>query len=426
MLDKLKVIKHAAGEKVIDHRLSFWLLKRLERNNTMVYQQKNNLYQAVLDLITEEGANGFKEVLKLLVNAAMVEEREKYLGVASYERSEDRLGYANGFKPKTLNTRVGSLELQIPQTRDCKFYPQSLEKGKRSERALGLAIVQMYVQGVSTRNVEEITKQLCGFEISSSTVSKLVAELDPLLKEWRERPLNKYKYVYLDARYEKVRHGGLVVDQAVFTAAGVNDDGQREMLGTSVSLSEAEVHWRQFLSQLQKRGLHGIELFISDDHTGLKAARKAVFPGIPWQRCQVHLQRNAQKYVPKEAMKGQVAADIRAIFNAPDRVEADRLLKKTMTTYEKSAPKLSSWLEENIAEGLTIFSFPAQHRTKIRTTNMIERLNREIKRRTQVVSIFPNEDSCLRLVTAIVMEMSEEWLTERQRYMPKLKETDTG
>jgi len=392
----------------------------------MVYQQKNNLYQAVLDLITEEGASGFKEVLKLLMNAAMVEEREKYIGAAPYERTEDRLGYANGFKPKTLNTRVGSLELQIPQTRDCKFYPQSLERGKRSERVLGLAIAEMYVQGVSTRNVEAITKQLCGFEISTSTVSKLVGELDPLLKEWRERPLNKYKYVYLDARYEKVRHGGLIVDQAVFTAAGVNDDGRREMLGTSVSLSEAEVHWHQFFASLQKRGLHGVELFISDDHSGLKAGRKAVFPGIPWQRCQVHLQRNAQKYVPKEAMKEQVVADIRAIFNAPDRAEADRLLNKAIAIYEKSAPKLASWLEDNIAEGLTIFSFPAQHRIKIRTTNMIERLNREIKRRTQVVSIFPNEDSCLRLVTAVVMEISEEWLTERQRYLPVLKKTESS
>jgi putative transposase len=385
----------------------------------MVYQQKNNLFQAVLDLITEEGTSGFKEVLKLLMNAAMKEEREQYLGAAAYERSEDRAGYANGYKPKTLKTRLGALELQIPQTRDSKFYPQSLEKGRRSERALGLAIAEMYIHGVSTRKVTAITEQLCGFEISTSTVSKLTAELDPLLKEWRDCPLGKYKYVYLDARYEKVRHGGLIRDQAVFTAVGVNDEGRREVLGTSVSLSEAEVHWRQFLSDLQKRGLHGVELFISDDHAGLKTAKKAIFGGIPWQRCQVHLQRNAQSYVPKVEMKEQVAADIRSIFNASDRTEADRLLSKTITTYEKSAPKLSSWLEDNITEGLTIFSFPAQHRVKIRTTNVVERLNREIKRRTQVASIFPNENSCLRLVTAIVMEVSEDWLVERQRYMPK-------
>ena len=392
----------------------------------MIYQQKNTAYEKLIEHICEEGSNGFREALKLLMNAAMVEEREKYLGAAAYERTEDRHGYANGYKGKTLQTRVGSLELRIPQTRDSKFYPQSLEKGQRSERALGLAIAEMYVQGVSTRKVAAITEQLCGFEISTSTVSKLTAELDPMLKEWRERLLGKYKYVYLDARYEKVRHGGLIVDQAVFTAAGVNDEGRREILGTSVSLSEAEVHWRQFLGELQKRGLHGVELFISDDHSGLKAARKAVFPGIHWQRCQVHLQRNAQAYVPKQNMKEQVAADIRSIFNASDRVEANRLLNKTMTTYEKSAPALSSWLEENIAEGLTIFSFPAQHRVKIRTTNVVERLNREIKRRTQVASIFPNEASCLRLVTAVVMEVSEDWLTERTRYMPEAKEAGSG
>lgn len=393
----------------------------------MVYQQKNNSYpyEKVLELICEQGADGFKEALRLLMNAAMVEEREKYLGAAAYERTEGRQGYANGYKDKTLKTRVGSLELDIPQTRDSKFYPGSLEKGERSERVLGLAIAEMYVQGVSTRRVSAITEQLCGFEISSSTVSKLTAELDPLFKEWRERVLGKYTYVYLDARYENVRHGGLIVDEAVFTAVGVNDDGKREVLGTSVSRSEAEIHWRQFLEDLQKRGLHGVQLFTSDDHPGLKKARKAVFPGIAWQRCQFHLQQNAQAYVPKEEMKEQVAADIRAIFNAPDKVEADRLLKKTMTIYEKSAPKLSSWLEENIAEGLTVFSFPAQHRVKIRTTNVIERLNREIKRRTRVVSIFPNDASCLRLVTAILMEVSEDWLTERTRYMPKAKESNS-
>ncbi len=386
----------------------------------MVRQTKNSVYEQLLELVTAEGCGGFTEVLKLLMNAAMVAEREKYLGAGPYERTEERVGYANGFKPKAIRTRAGELELRIPQTRDGGFYPQSLEKGKRSERALRLAIAEMYVQGVSTRKVSAITEELCGFEISTSTVSKLTSELDVVLKEWRERPLDRYDYVYLDARYENVRHGGLVVDCAVLIAVGVSSDGQREVLGVSVSLSEAEVHWRNFLSDLLKRGMHGVRLFISDDHSGLKAARAAVFPSVPWQRCQVHLQRNAQKYVPREAMKGKVAVDIRAIFNAPDRAEADRLLQKAITTYEKSAPTLSSWLETNICEGLTIFSFPAQHMVRTRTTNVLERLNREIKRRTQVASIFPNEASCLRLVTAILTEVSEDWLTERQRYMPKV------
>lgn len=387
----------------------------------MVYQKKNNAYEQLLELTSQEGFEGFREIFTLLMNAAMVLERENYLGASAYERSEDRRGYANGYKPKTVKTRMGSIDLSIPQTRDGNFYPQSLEKGRRSERALGLAVAEMYVQGVSTRNVAAITEQLCGFEISTSTVSKLTAELDPVLKEWRERPLDRYKYVYLDARYEKVRQGGLVLDSAVLMAAGVNEKGQRDLLGVSVSLSEAEIHWRNFLSDLQKRGMHGVKLIVSDAHAGLREARIANYGGIPWQRCQFHLQQNAQKYVPREEMKKQVATDIRAIFNAPSRKEADRLLSQTISTYEKSAPALSKWMETDIPEGLTVFEFPVEHRTKIRTTNVLERLNREIKRRTQVASIFPNENSCLRLVTAIVMETSEEWLTEPQRYMPEVK-----
>jgi putative transposase len=388
----------------------------------MVYQEQHSAYRRLLELAGENGFEGFKEIFSLLMNAAMFLEREKHLGASAYERSEDRLGYANGYKPKTVKTRIGSVDLQIPQTRDSNFYPQSLEKGRRSERALRLAIAEMYVQGVSTRKVAAITEQLCGLEITTSTVSKLTSEIDTVLKEWRERPLGRYEYVHLDARYEKVRNGGLVVDSAVLIAAGVDEQGKREILGVSVSLSEAEVHWRNFLVELQKRGLHGIKLFISDDHAGLKAARAAVFPSIPWQRCQFHLQQNAQKYVPRQNMKDLVVTDIRAVFNAPDREEADRLLNKAMTRYEKPAPQLAAWLEKNIPEGLAFLDFPVLHRRKIRTTNILERLNREIKRRTRVASIFPNPESCLRLVTALVMEISEEWLTEPKRYMPSVKE----
>jgi putative transposase len=216
----------------------------------------------------------------------------------------------------------------------------------------------MYVQGVSTRKVAAITERLCGLEITTSTVSKLTSEIDTVLQEWRERPLGRYEYVHLDARYEKVRNGGLVVDSAVLIAAGVDEQGKREILGVSVSLSEAEVHWRNFLVELQKRGLHGIKLFISDNHAGLKAARAAVFPSIPWQRCQFHLQQNAQKYVPRQNMKDLVITDIRAIFNAPDREEANRLLNKSMTRYEKPAPQLAAWLEKNIPEGQKLNAAP--------------------------------------------------------------------
>jgi len=272
----------------------------------------------------------------------------------------------------------------------------------------------MYVQGVSTRKVASITEQMCGFAVSSSQVSKATAELDEQLLAWRERPLGCMKYVYLDARYEKVRADGQVRNSAVLLAVGVNEDGNREILGVSVSLGEHEVHWRNFLQSLVSRGLSGVELITSDDHSGLKSACKAVFGGVPWQRCQCHLQRNAQAYVPRKSMKAAVALDIRSIFNAPDRAAADALLKKTVAKYAQDAPRLADWMEENLPEGFTVFAFPQKHRRFIRTTNGLERLNREIRRRTRVATLFPNEASCLRLVTAVVMEISEDWQTGKR------------
>jgi putative transposase len=367
-----------------------------------------------LEQICEEGFDALPELIRIMINAAMKIEREKHLGAGSYERTPERQGYANGFKPKTVATRVGKVTFAIPQVRESDFYPSALEKGMRSERALKLALAEMYVQGVSTRKVAAITEQMCGFEVSSSQVSKATAELDAELQSWRDRPLGCMKYLYLDARYEKVRQDGQVRNAAVLLAVGVNDDGKREVLGVSVSLGEHEVHWRSFLQSLVSRGLSGVELIISDDHSGLGSARRAVFGGVPWQRCQCHLQRNAQAYVPRKSMKADVARDIRAVFNAPDRVEADALLKKTVAKYAQDAPRLASWMEKNLPEGLTVFSFPESHRRLIRTTNGLERLNREIRRRSLVASLFPNDASCLRLVTAVVMEISEDWQTGKR------------
>jgi transposase-like protein len=217
----------------------------------------------------------------------------------------------------------------------------------------------------------------------------------------------------LDARYEKVREGGHVIDCAVLIAVGIGEDGKRKVLGVSTALSEAEVHWRSFLQSLQKRGLNGIKLITSDDHAGLKAALRTVFPSVPWQRCQYHLQQNAQTYVPKQEMKKEVASEIRAIFNAPDKEDAERLLKKFIDKYETKAPRLASWAEGNLPEGFTVFKFAEEHRVKLRTSNMLERLNKEIRRRTRVVTVFPNEASCLRLISAVLMETSEEWETGR-------------
>jgi transposase-like protein len=317
-----------------------------------------NAIQDVLELLAQEGFDGLGEAIRRIINEAMRLERQNYLGVGPYERSEARRGYANGYKPKTVQTRVGALDFDVPQVRDSGFYPSSLEKGLRSERALKVALAEMYVQGVSTRKVAKITEQLCGFEVTSTQVSRAAKELDDVLEQWRKRPLGAYPYVYLDARYEKVRVNGSVIDMAVLVAIGVSETGQRLILGTSVALSEQEAHWRDFLRSLQERKLHGVRLFISDAHEGLKAARKAVFPSVPWQRCQFHLQQNAQAYVPKQEMRKEVAAAIRGIFNAPNEAEAKRLLDQLLEHYEKSAPRLVAWAEQNIQEGLTVFSFP--------------------------------------------------------------------
>lgn len=371
----------------------------------------NTQFGELLELVTENGMNGLSEPVALLLNLAMRLEREQYIKAEAYERTFSRKDYSNGFKKRTIKSRLGELDVQIPQVRNGGFYPQSLEKGVRSERALKLALAEMYIQGVSTRKVAKITEQMCGFEISSAKVSRTTAELDPLLEEWRNQPLGCYPYVYLDAMYESIRHGGRVVDCATLIAIGIRDDGKRQVLGVSVALSEQEVHWRSFLQSLQKRGLHGVQLFISDDHAGLKAARKGVFPNVPWQRCQFHLQHNAQAYIPSKSLKKPVAADIRSIFNAPSNEEAIRLLKIFVDKYQEKAPKLVEWAESNIPEGLQAFQHPPEHQKKIRTSNMIERVNKEIRRRTKVASIFPNDASCLRLVSAVLMEISEDWLT---------------
>ena len=383
----------------------------------MAQRDENRSIEDAVELLKDNGFDGMAEAMALLLNAAMIAERSEHLCAAPYERSAHRVGYANGYKPKTVKTRLGELELRVPQTRDSDFYPQSLEKGLRSERALLIAIAEMYVQGVSTRRVKRIVEELCGMEVSSTQVSRAAAELDELLEAWRTRSLGRYRYLVLDAQYEKVRQTGQVLDAAVLLACGVDAGGNRDVLGCSVSLSEAEVHWRSFLSSLKDRGLHGVELIVSDAHEGLAAARKAVFGSIPWQRCQFHLQQNAGQYVPNAALRLPVAADIRSIFNAPDLDEAEHLLTKFMDRYQKTAPKLVAWAEEALREGFTVFDFPASHRRRLRTTNLVERLNEEIRRRTRVARLFPNEASCLRLVTAIVMEIAEEWQTAEKRYL---------
>ena len=383
----------------------------------MTHRAEDTTISQVMKCLIDQGLDGMADAVGLLLNEAMKIERSEFLQAGPYERQVDRLGYANGFKDKTVRTRVGEMRLKIPQVRDCVgeegFYPSSLEKGLRSERALKLAIAEMYVNGVSTRRVARITQELCGLEVSSSDVSRASQLLDEELETWRQRAIGEIPYLVLDARYEKIRHGGSVIDCAVLVAIGVREDGKRSVLGVSVSLSEAEVHWRAFLTSLLDRGMHGMKLIVSDDHKGLGNGRISTMPSVPWQRCQFHLQRNAQAYVPKVAMRSEVARAIRNIFNAPDRAEADRQLNILMDRYRDSAPQLAEWAEENLSQGLSVFELPAGHRKRLRTTNGLERVNKEIKRRTRVATLFPNEASLLRLVSAILAEISEDWETER-------------
>jgi transposase-like protein len=379
----------------------------------MTRQLQSTELDAVVQLLADHGFDGMAHAIETLMNEAMKLQRSDALGAGPYQRTAERRGHANGFKPKTVNSRLGKLELQVPQTRGVEFYPTVLERGERSERALKLAVAQMYVQGVSTRKVAAITEELCGLEVSSTQVSRAAALLDEELTAWRNRPLGEIPYLILDARYEKIRHGGAVVSCAVLIAIGVTSEGARSILGVSVSLSEAEVHWREFLAALQDRGLHGVRYVVSDDHAGLQEARQARLAGVPWQRCQFHLAQNALHYVPSVAMRIEAARDLRGVLDAGDRPEADRRLKQLVAKYAAPAPKLAAWLEANVPEALTVLGLPATHRRRLRTTNMLERINKEIKRRTRVATLFPNEQSALRLVTAVLMEISEDWETNR-------------
>ncbi|MCY3013905.1 MAG: IS256 family transposase [Planctomycetota bacterium] len=375
--------------------------------------------RSLVELAIEHGTEAMAAAFTTLMNHAMQIEREQVLKAESHQRTADRQGYANGFKPKTMNTRVGQLELRVPQTRGYRdengrpFYPKALDRGVRSERAMILAMAEMYVQGVSTRKVTAVVEELCGLEVTSTQVSRAAAELDEQLDAWRNRPIGEITYLVLDARYEKIRHNGAVRSCALLTAIGIGTDGKRSVLGCSVQLSEAEPHWRKFLESLLKRGMHGVRLVVSDDHSGLRAARQATLAGVPWQRCQFHAIQNAMKHVPKVAMRPEVARDLRRVFDADEPAEAERRLKEVVARYQKTAPQLAAWLEHAIPEALTVLTIPAAHRRRLRTTNSLERLNREIKRRTRVATLFPNEASLLRLASAVLSEISDDWETER-------------
>jgi len=371
----------------------------------------------LINMLFDHGlTEGMPKVAQLLLNAAMLIERSHHLHARDYQRTKQRKGYANGFKPKSLHTSMGKLELNIPQVRDCSepFYPSLLEKGSRVDKTLKLSIAEMYLQGISTRKVTKVMEQICGLNVSSTQVSRLTEELDIALEQWRNRPLPPISHLFLDATYLKVRIDSCVRDCAVLIAVGINrNTGKRMVLGTSAQLSEAEIHWRSFLSSLKERGMGTPDTISSDAHEGLKKAITCVFTGVAWQRCQFHLQQNAMSYVPKLSMKTQVASDIRLIFNSPTKQAALDKLNQVAQSYAKTAPQLSKWLLDNIPEGLTAQDYPEKVRKKLRTSNMMENINKQIKRRTKVACLFPHTNSILRLVSAILQEISDEWESGR-------------
>jgi putative transposase len=365
------------------------------------------------------------EIVERVVQQILEAEMTEHVGAAPYERSEGRTGHRNGHKPRTLRTRVGTLNLLVPQDREGTFSTRLFSRYQRNEKALMLALMEMYVEGVSTRKVAEVTELLCGTSFSKSLVSRLAGHLDAELRAWRGRPLTAktYPYLFVDARYEKVRMDRRVVSQGVLLVSAVREDGFREILAVEVADTESEATYHELFRSLKSRGLSGVELVVSDEHEGLKAAIARRFQGASHQRCQVHYTRNLLGMVGAAKRKG-LASDLRAIFAALDRCSALGLASSSAEKWrQKGYPKVAEHLEEHVEECLTCLAFPESHRRRIRTTNGLERLNQEIKRRTRVVRIFPNRESCLRLVTALAVEVSEEWVTGR-RYldMEELKE----
>jgi len=350
------------------------------------------------------------------VQAILEAEMAAHLGAEPYERTADRTGHRNGYKPRSLKTRVGTLELRVPQDREGAFSTELFARYQRSEQALLLTLLEMYVQGVSTRKVAAITEQLCGTSFSKSQVSVLAGTLDATLAVWRERPLPvRYPYLSVDARYEHVRVDGRVVSQGVLVVAGVREDGRREILAVEVADTESEATYEGLFRRLKARGLHGVILVTSDDHAGLRSAIARHFQGASWQRCQVHFARNLAGRVGR-AHRARLAADLRGIFAAGSAAQARAAARACAAEWRASHPHVAAVLEENLEDCLACYHAPAPHRVRVRTTNGLERFHQELKRRTRVVRIFPNRAALLRLVTALAMEQSDEWVSGR-RYL---------
>jgi transposase-like protein len=358
-----------------------------------------------------------RRLVERTVQDVLEVEMTEALGAGKGERTAGRLGYRSGYYARGLVTRVGALELRVPQDRDGRFSTELFERYQRSEKALVAALAEMYVQGVSTRKVKAVTEELCGHAFSASAVSAVARRLDTELQAVMERPLQEaFPYVYVDARYEKVREAGVVRSRAVLVAIGVDAEGRRQVLGVELANRESASSWKDFLLGLKARGLHGVVLAVSDDHPGLKRAIMEVLPEALWQRCYVHFLRNALDFLPRRAVADDCLTELRWMFERRDAGEARRDLAAWLQKWASKYPKLCAWVEANVEETWTFYRLPKEHHKHLKSTNVLERLNQEIKRRTNVVRIFPHEASCLRLVRALAVEIHEEW-AEGPRYL---------
>lgn len=380
-------------------------------------QKKSTSGGLDLKALVSEEKEFFRLVVQEVVQQVLEAEMEETLQAAKGERTENRQGYRSGYYTRSLVTRVGRLELRVPQDRSGSFSTQVFERYQRSEKALVLALAEMYVQGVSTRKVKAITEQLCGHSFSASLVSASTRKLDEQLSEFSQRSLDaeEYPYLVLDARYERVREGGVIRSRAVLVAIGINWDGRRCVLGVEMANRESASSWREFLLGLKQRGLLGVEFVVSDDHAGLRQAISQILPEAVWQRCYVHFLRNALDHLPRKA-DDDCLKELRWIYDRRDLQEARRDLAAWLAKWQSKYPKLCDWVEQTIEETLSFYRLPLAHHKHLKSTNMLERLNEELKRRTHVVRIFPNEESCLRLTRALAMEAHENWI-EATRYL---------
>lgn len=355
------------------------------------------------------------KLLESVLNQILAAQATEQVKAEPYERTEERQDYRNGYYSRSLITRVGTLTLRVPRLRNGKFTTDLFNRYQRSEQALLLALMEMVVNGVSTRKIEEITYELCGTEFSKSTISELCKNLDPIITAWNSRPLREksFPFVIVDAMVIRVREEGRVRQRSVLIAVGINEDGYREVLGLMIGDSESEDSWSEFFSWLKQRGLHGVDLVVSDHHSGLVQAICRHFQGATWQRCQTHFMRNILDKTPK-ALQKELHAKLRAIFEAPDPRTARMLLNQVLDEYRDKAPKAMEILEEGFEDAIAVLELPEPYRRRLRTTNMLERLNEEIRRRERVIRIFPSRESGIRLIGALLMEQDEKWASGRK------------